>query len=77
LQTQKGSIAVGVDADFVIWNPDQKFTVDAKALHHRHKLTPYDGEVLGGVVQKTFLRGRKIYDGGHFDVPLGHMLLKV
>jgi allantoinase len=76
LQTQKGSIAVGNDADLVVWNPDQQFNVTAEALHHRHKITPYEGEVLSGVVQKTFLRGRKIYDGGHFvDAPLGHMLL--
>lgn len=77
LQTRKGAIAVGNDADLVVWNPDQQFTVAAEALHHRHKITPYEGEVLSGVVQKTFLRGRKIYDGGHFvDAPLGHMLLR-
>lgn len=64
LQTQKGSIAVGQDADLVIWNPDQQFTVAAETLQHRHKITPYQGERLSGVVQKTFLRGRKIYDGG-------------
>jgi len=74
---QKGSIAVGSDADLVIWNPAQQFTVAAESLHHRHKITPYEGEVLDGVVQKTFLRGRKIYDAGHFlDTSLGHMLLK-
>jgi allantoinase len=73
---QKGSIAAGSDADLVIWKPDQQFTVDAATLHHRHKITPYDGEVLNGVVQKTFLRGKKIYDTGHFtNTPLGHMLL--
>jgi allantoinase len=44
-------------------------------LHHRHKITPYQGEELKGVVQKTFLRGRKIYDGD-FDGPRGEMLLK-
>ena len=77
LQTRKGSIAVGSDADLVVWNPDQQFTVAAEALHHRHKITPYEGEMLSGVVQKTFLRGRKIYDGGHFvDAPLGHVLLR-
>ena len=77
MQTLKGAIAVGNDADLVVWNPDQQFTVTAGALYHRHKLTPYDGEVLSGIVQKTFLRGRKIYDGGHFvDTPLGHMLLR-
>ena len=76
LQTRKGAIAVGGDADFVIWNPDEEFTVAAEKLHHRHKLTPYEGEVLSGVVQKTFLRGRKIYDGGHIGQPHGHLLLK-
>jgi allantoinase len=74
---RKGSIATGADGDLVIWNPDAQFTVAAATLHHRHKITPYDGEALSGVVQKTFLRGRKIYDGAHFvDEPLGHMLLK-
>jgi allantoinase len=77
MQTRKGAIAVGNDADLVVWNPDEQFTVAAGALHHRHKITPYNGEVLSGVVQKTFLRGRKIYDGGHFvDEPLGHLLLR-
>jgi len=74
---QKGSIVVGGHADLVIWNPDQQFTVTPSALQHRHKITPYAGEVLTGVVQLTFLRGRKIYDRGYFvDLPRGHMLLR-
>lgn len=77
MQARKGAIAVGNDADLVVWNPHEQFTVAAGALHHRHKITPYEGEVLSGIVQKTFLRGRKIYDGGHFvDAPSGHMLLR-
>jgi allantoinase len=75
LQTRKGAIAVGNDADLVIWDPDAQFTVAAELLQHRHKITPYEGEVLSGVVQKTFLRGRKIYDGHLADEPLGQMLL--
>ena len=76
LQSRKGAIAVGNDADLVIWNPDEQFVVDARDLHHRHKITPYDGETLNGVVQKTFLRGKKIYDSGHFvDEPQGDVLL--
>lgn len=74
---RKGAIAIGRDADLVIWNPDAQFTVTPSALHHRHKLTPYAGEVLYGVVQQTFLRGRKIYDTGKFvNASLGQMLLR-
>jgi allantoinase len=62
LAARKGSIAAGCDADIVIWNPEREFVVDAAKLEHRHKLTPYEGERLTGVVEKTFLRGRKIYD---------------
>jgi allantoinase len=75
--SHKGSIAAGNDADLVIWNPDAQFTVSAPTLHHRHKITPYDHEPLSGVVQKTFLRGKKIYDVGNItESPLGHMLLR-
>lgn len=66
LQGRKGEIAVGCDADLVFWNPDEQFRVEAGMLQHRNKLTPYRGELLQGTVQKTFLRGRKIYDGGEF-----------
>lgn len=64
LERRKGAIAIGCDADLVIWNPAKQFKVEGNALHHRHKLTPYQGRTLNGVVEKTFLRGRKIYDEG-------------
>jgi allantoinase len=66
LEERKGSIKIGNDADLVIWNPEKQFRVEGKALHHRHKLTPYQGRMLDGLVEKTFLRGRKIYDDGEF-----------
>ena len=66
LQNLKGSIAAGRDADLVIWNPDREFKVGPEIIHHRHKLMPYAGEMLRGVVEKTFLRGQIVYDGGEF-----------
>jgi allantoinase len=75
LERQKGSLKVGYDADIVIWNPAKQFRVEGEALHHRHKLTPYEGRSLNGVVEKTFLRGRRIYDSGEFiGEPLGFLL---
>jgi allantoinase len=75
LESRKGAIAEGRDADVVIWNPDEQFVVDAASLHHRHKITPYQGETLTGVVQTTFLRGRRVYDGAVSLQPEGVLLL--
>jgi len=73
----KGTIEVGRDADVVIWNPEREFTISPSMLHHRHKLTPYAGESLRGVVEKTFLRGQMVYDGGEFcGYPLGRIVLR-
>jgi allantoinase len=67
LEKRKGSVTAGCDADLVIWNPDAKFRVDPAQLQHRHKLTPYAGCELSGVVETTFLRGRKIFDREQFS----------
>ena len=61
---RKGVIAPGRDADFVIWDPDAERTVDPGALAQRHKVTPYAGRRLPGVVAATYLRGRPIYEHG-------------
>jgi allantoinase len=75
LEKQKGAIAVGRDANLVIWNPDAKYLVKAEHLHQRHKVTPYAGREMTGVVETTFLRGRKIYDRGEYSAaPIGHVL---
>jgi allantoinase len=75
LDKRKGAIAAGFDADLVIWNPHESFRVEPAMLHHRHKLTPYAGQTLSGVVKQTYLRGAKVYDRGQFsEKPLGMML---
>jgi allantoinase len=75
LENRKGTIRVGCDADLTVWNPEASFRVEPASLHHRHKLTPYAGQVLNGVVEATFLRGQKIYDRGQFaSKPTGALL---
>jgi allantoinase len=66
----KGRIALGADADFCVFAPDQAFVVDPARLHHRHPITPYAGRPLAGVVRSTWLRGRPV-DG---DRPTGTLL---
>jgi allantoinase len=76
LSTRKGSLRAGSDADIVVWNPDAEFVVDAQKLQHRHKLTPYDGRRLRGVVETTYLRGGVVYQNGEFADPTGEVVLR-
>jgi allantoinase len=72
----KGTIAVGRDADLIVFDPDCEWTVDAKALHHRHPVTPYDGRHLRGLVLTTILRGKTVYDRGDFASELSGRTLR-
>ncbi len=72
----KGGIAVGRDADLVAFAPDERFTVEPGMLAHRHKLTPYDGTRLAGVVRRTWLRGREVYPGAGTARPSGRLLVR-
>jgi len=74
---KKGAIAAGHDADLVVWDPDRPFRVEPRQLQHRHKLTPYAGRELLGIVETTFLRGHKIYERGAFcGAPIGRVLFR-
>jgi allantoinase len=74
LSGQKGAIAPGFDADFVIWDPDEEFSVKPEALRHRHTLTPYAERRLRGVVKRTYLRGQPVLLNGK---PQGKLLKRV
>lgn len=60
---RKGTIAVGSDADIVLFNPNKKQTIHAKNLHSNCDYTLLEGHTLAGVVEKVFLRGHLIVDG--------------
>lgn len=77
LSHRKGFLKKGYDADLVIWDPTQTFIVKEEQVHHKHKVTPYLGEELYGVVKQTWLAGKKIYaDGKFLNLNEGHLILK-
>jgi allantoinase len=68
LAHKKGSIAPGMDADLVAFEPEARFVVTKERILHRHKVTPYEGRELSGVVRSTWLRGQQAFDG---SAPVG------
>jgi allantoinase len=64
IDERKGKIAPGYDADLVVWAPEERFRITPEIVQHRHKITPYAGEELSGVVKATVLRGRKVWEDG-------------
>jgi allantoinase len=74
LDAVKGSIAVGSDADLVIWDPDAWFEVRGRDLEHRHATTPYEGMKLRGAVVRTVLGGKTVFDDGVIKSGNGRML---
>jgi allantoinase len=66
----KGRIAEGAAADFAVFAPDARFTVDARSLEHRHPICAYDGRELTGVVRAAYLAGERVSR----DAPRGRLL---
>lgn len=60
---ERGTIGEGMKADLVLWNPDTTFHVESDGLRHRHKVTPYLGRELFGLVQRTYVNGELVYGG--------------
>jgi len=73
---RKGSIGPGMDADFVVFDPEGSTEVRGADLLHRHPLTPYEGMTLRGSVVTTILGGHTIFDGRTVSGPRGRMLTR-
>jgi allantoinase len=77
LDKRKGKLEKGFDADIVIWHPEKEFEVVPEIIQFKNKLTPYEGMNLRGVVEATFVRGRKVYERGQFsEDAIGELLVK-
>ena len=62
----KGSLAVGKDADIVIYDPTVCFTITNDKMHSDCDHTIWEGIKLKGYPEKTFSRGRLVFDKGEF-----------
>lgn len=63
---QKGTIAVGSDADLVFFDPHEGWTIRAAEQHSRVDYSLFEGRAVVGRVKKVFLRGELIVDGAHW-----------
>ncbi|QPC43581.1 dihydropyrimidinase [Kaustia mangrovi] len=71
LHPQKGTIAVGADADLAIWDPDETRTVTAGGLHDNMDYTPFEGLEVTGWPVTMISRGRVIVEGGELLADAG------
>lgn len=58
LSPAKGQIAIGADADLVLWDPARRVTISNALLQHAVDHTPYEGVAVTGWPVATLLRGR-------------------
>ena len=69
--SQKGSIAVGKDADLVIWDPDKHVTYEDNDLHDNVGYNPWVGRSIQGWPVHVVLRGQTLMQDGVFHGTAG------
>ena len=63
---RKGTVAVGSDADIVIWDPRTTSTISAKTHHMRVDYNPYEGRKVKGKAATVLSRGEVIVERDKF-----------
>lgn len=69
---RKGSIAPGLDADLVIFDPDAPFRFSTDTSHMNVDYDVYEGDTVAGSVRQTFCRGTLVFDRGQILTEPGH-----
>jgi dihydropyrimidinase len=64
LYPQKGTIAIGSDADIALWDPAKKVTITQSMLHDNVDFTPYEGMSITGYPVVTMVRGSVVWEDG-------------
>lgn len=72
LYPRKGTIAIGSDADLVIWDQGLDLTITNASLHHAVDYTPYEGMRITAWPAVTLSRGVAVWRNGRFTGRAGH-----
>ncbi len=72
LAPQKGTLAVGTDADVVVFDPQRKVTLAAETLHQKVDYCPYEGWKVRGYPVTVLSKGQIIVQDGSFVGAAGH-----
>lgn len=71
LYPQKGTIAIGSDADIAVWDPERAVRISADMLHDQVGYTPYEGREITGWPEVVISRGRIVVQDGALHVERG------
>jgi dihydropyrimidinase len=71
LYPRKGSVAVGADADLLVWDPDKKHVLSEKTLHMKVDYSPYEGREVVGAPSHVISKGKVVVEGGKYVGKMG------
>ena len=68
---RKGAVAVGSDADLVVWDPDGTRTISVKTHHQNVDFNIYEGMEVTGIASTTISQGRIVWHKGELRAVKG------
>jgi len=66
LYPRKGTVAVGADADLILWDPNKEETISATTHHMRVDYSMFEGIKVKGAPRQVLVGGRVVIDNGKF-----------
>lgn len=69
---RKGAVAVGADADLVVWDPEKSKTITASTQASNIDYNVFEGHEVTGLPRYVLSRGRVMVNDGTFDGQEGH-----
>ncbi len=68
---RKGQIMVGADADLVLLNLREQWSLSSNNLYTKAGYTPFEGQKIPGKIVATFVRGKPVWERGMFRAQPG------